>query len=243
MKKLWIGCSGFHYKTWKGEFYPQDLPQSKWFEYYASRFNTLELNVTFYRFPRLPFLRSWYRKSPANFRFSVKAPRLITHYKKFIESQQYLADFYGTVKEGLGDKVGCVLFQLPPQLKYNPEKLRQILDCLDPFFKNVLEFRDQSWWNTEVYAELAKSNVTFCGISHPQLPDQVVQNTPVVYYRFHGVPVLYRSAYSNEFLHAVADQLNDNPAINEVFLYFNNDIEIAAVKNAVEIENYIKMRS
>src|ERR1700747_49503 len=111
--KWFIGCSGFHYKEWKGIFYPEKLPQRKWFEYYSSRFNTLELNTTFYRFPQLGVLQNWYEKSPADFRFSVKAPRLITHYKQFNDSRQLLADFYGTIREGLQDKLGPVLFQLP----------------------------------------------------------------------------------------------------------------------------------
>ena len=88
-----IGCSGFHYKDWKGIFYPDKMPQRQWFEYYSSRFHTLELNVTFYRFPQLPFLENWYAKSPDHFSFAVKVPRLITHYKQFKDSQSLLTDF------------------------------------------------------------------------------------------------------------------------------------------------------
>ncbi len=79
MKKWWIGCSGFHYKGWRGKFYPEGLPQKKWFEFYCQYFNTVELNTTFYRFPRIGDLRAWYDRSPDGFRFSVKAPRFITH--------------------------------------------------------------------------------------------------------------------------------------------------------------------
>src|SRR6186997_2521864 len=95
-----IGCSGFHYKEWKGEFYPEKLPQTKWFEYYAELFNTLELNVTFYRFPRVEYLQNWYNKSPDGFDFTVKAPRLITHYKKFKDCESLLEDFYNSLREG-----------------------------------------------------------------------------------------------------------------------------------------------
>ncbi|MEJ7681932.1 MAG: DUF72 domain-containing protein [Segetibacter sp.] len=95
MAKWWIGCSGFHYKHWKGIFYPEKLAQSKWFDYYNNRFKTLELNVTFYRFPQLSFLETWYKKSPEVFSFSVKAPRAITHYKQF--NNQAIGDFYGTI--------------------------------------------------------------------------------------------------------------------------------------------------
>src|SRR5436189_4790855 len=111
--QYYIGCSGFHNKDWKKEFYPAGLPQTKWFEYYCTRFNTLELNTTFYRFPRIEFLQKWYQKSPAGFIFSVKAPRLITHYKQFNETTDLLHDFYSTIREGLKEKLGAVLFQLP----------------------------------------------------------------------------------------------------------------------------------
>lgn len=135
MAKWGIGCSGFHYKHWKGVFYPEGLAQSKWFDFYHQHFKTLELNVTFYRFPQLSFLETWYKKSPDTFSFSVKAPRAITHYKQFIETKQLVNDFYGTVHEGLKDKLGCVLFQMPPRMAYKEEKLQQIIDNLDPAFK------------------------------------------------------------------------------------------------------------
>src|SRR5690242_10251634 len=111
--QYFIGCSGFHNKDWKEVFYPKGLPQSKWFEFYCTQFNTLELNTTFYRFPRIEILQKWYDKSSADFKFSVKAPRLITHYKQFNDVARLLNDFYTSVQEGLREKLGCMLFQLP----------------------------------------------------------------------------------------------------------------------------------
>src|SRR3954470_2743104 len=113
-----IGCSGFHYKEWKGVFYPKELSAKKWFEYYCEHFDTLELNVTFYRFPELHALQSWYERSPAHFIFAVKAPRLVTHYKKFNDTTGLISNFYNVVRDGLQDKLGCILFQLPPDLEY-----------------------------------------------------------------------------------------------------------------------------
>ena len=114
MAKKWlIGCSGFAYKEWKEVFYPQGLPQSRWFEFYTEHFNTLELNVTFYRFPTLKSLQAWYNKAPDGFVFSAKVPRWITHYRKFEETERMMGDFYGLLKDGLKEKTGCVLFQLP----------------------------------------------------------------------------------------------------------------------------------
>lgn len=116
----------------------------------------------------------------------------------------------------------------PPGLR--PARLARILDCLDPSFINVLEFRHPSWWRPEVHDELARRNVVFCGQSHPQLPDAVVATAPVLYYRFHGVPDLYRSPYSEDFLRRVANEIQAQAGIQEV--YFNNDIDAAAIGNA-----------
>ncbi|WP_207492710.1 DUF72 domain-containing protein [Aridibaculum aurantiacum] len=230
-----IGCSGFHYKNWKGPFYPADLPQKRWFEFYSERFKTLELNVTFYKFPQLPMVQAWYEKSPADFNFSVKAPKGITHYKQFINCGQLLSDFYGVIQEGLKEKLGCVLFQMPPRMAYKEEKLDRIIEALDLSQKNVLEFRHETWWNAEVFAKLSMHNITFCGQSHPLLPDDVIQNNQVLYYRFHGVPDLYRSPYSTQSLQAFADTVDADKRIKEAFVYFNNDIEVWAVHNALEL--------
>jgi uncharacterized protein YecE (DUF72 family) len=235
-----IGCSGFHYKDWKGRFYPDGLPQRKWFDYYCQHFKTLELNVTFYRFPQLSFLQNWYGKSPADFRFAVKAPRAITHYKKFNDTTELITSFYGTINQGLQEKLGPVLFQLPPSFTYDDEKLDRIINSLNPSFKNVLELRHVSWWNDLVYQKLAKHNITFCSMSHPSLPDDVIQNTPVVYYRFHGVPVLYRSPYSKDFLEKIINTIKQNAEVREGWFYFNNDFDAVGVGNANDMISLVK---
>jgi uncharacterized protein YecE (DUF72 family) len=230
-----IGCSGFHYKHWRGTFYPEKMAMAKWFDYYCQHFNTLELNVTFYRFPQLSFLQTWYHKSPPKFRFAVKAPRAITHYKKFNDTTKLLTSFYETVNEGLKEKLGPILFQTPPSYNYTEEKFEKILSALSPQFKNVLEPRHPSWWQPEIQEQLANHNISFCGMSHPALPDDVVQNTPVVYYRFHGVPDLYRSPYSKESLQKVVDTVKANNTTKEAWFYFNNDVETSAIWNAKEM--------
>lgn len=208
---------------------------TKWFDFYCQHFSTLELNVTFYRFPQLSFLQNWYQKSPADFGFAVKAPRAITHYKKFNDTTDLLTSFYNTINDGLQDKLGPVLFQIPPSYNYTEEKLEKILKALNPAFKNVLEPRHISWWRDDVYQRLAEHNITFCGMSHPLLPDDIIQNTPVIYYRFHGVPDLYRSPYSTQALQKVVDTVKLNPSTKEGWLYFNNDIEASAIANAKEM--------
>jgi uncharacterized protein YecE (DUF72 family) len=239
MTKHWVGCSGFHYKHWIDVFYPIGLPQRKWFEYYNQYFNTLELNVTFYRFPQLSFLESWYNRSPDDFCFSVKAPKAITHFKQFNDTQRMVDDFYGTVKEGLKDKLGCVLFQLPPRAAYTEERLEKILKNIDPNFSNVLEFRHESWWHAEVFNNLSANNISFCGMSHPLYPEEVVRNTSVIYYRFHGVPELYKSPYSLPKLKSIAKEIKSSGNAKATFLYFNNDIGGSAIWNAQNMRKII----
>lgn len=235
-----IGCSGFHYKDWKGIFYPEKMPQRLWFEYYSSRFHTLELNDTFYRFPQLSFLENWYAKSPDHFSFAVKAPMLITHYKQFKDTEYLLTDFYTMVQKGLQEKLGPVLFQLPPQYQYSEERLKHILSQMDKSFDNVIEFRHISWWNESVKEVLAENNVTFCGISHPRLPDEVVINTRLVYYRFHGVPYLNYSSYPDSELQRVAETIRLDKDAKKVFIYFNNTATGAAIRNVSMFESFLQ---
>ncbi|MBL7735583.1 MAG: DUF72 domain-containing protein [Chitinophagaceae bacterium] len=237
--KWHIGCSGFYYREWKGGFYPEKLPQKQWFEFYAAQFNTLELNVTFYRFPQLSDLERWEQKSPPNFSFSVKAPRLITHYKQFNECKDLLDDFYDTVQKGLKEKLGIILFQLPPSFAYSKEKLDRLVQSLRSETGNAVEFRHSSWWRQEVFETLSAHKIIFCGISYPGLPDQVVANHPIAYYRFHGLPKLYSSAYSHMALKEAADSLLKNKNLEEVFLYFNNTASMNAIENARWINAYV----
>src|SRR5574339_675458 len=141
-----IGCSGFHYKEWKGIFYPESIPRKDWFKYYYEKFHTIELNVTFYRFPVLSSMQAWYHASPADFSFAVKVPRLITDYKKFSDCWRLIDDFYNLISEGLKEKPGPVLFQLPPTYVYTIARLKQIVKSIYREFNNVIEFRDASWW-------------------------------------------------------------------------------------------------
>jgi uncharacterized protein YecE (DUF72 family) len=242
MKTWWIGCSGFYYKHWRETFYPKGLPQRKWFEFYCESFNTVELNVTFYRYPKLEALQGWYTRSPGNFRFTVKAPRLITHYKKFNNALREAQDFYDLAGRGLAEKLGCVLFQLPPNLVYSEGNLENILATLDPTFTNVIEFRHESWWNDGVYKILRENKITFCGISYPALPDDVIRCVPVLYYRFHGVPDLYASPYSLDKMKDISDRIKAFRGVEDVYIYFNNDIHVEAIRNARELREMVDGR-
>jgi uncharacterized protein YecE (DUF72 family) len=121
---------------------------------------------------------------------------------------------------------------MPPSYHYSDANLEKIINSLNPSFKNVLELRHVSWWRDDVYEELAKNNVTFCSMSYPTLPDAVIANTDVVYYRFHGVPELYRSRYSIDFLQKIIDDIKSNHQVKEAWCYFNNDYDAIGVFNA-----------
>lgn len=231
MKNIHIGCSGFHYKDWKDIFYPEKLAQTKWFEFYCQHFNTLEINSSFYKLPTEKSLTKWYQTSDNGFKFSLKVPRVITHYKKLSDCELLLSDFYTLLESGLKDKLGCVLFQMPPQFIHSPERLDLLVASVNTSFNNVFEFRHISWWNAEVFQRFRENGIIFCGVSFPNLPDEVISTGKDLYYRFHGVPVLYKSLYEHDFIHDVYTQIKASET-NESWIYFNNTWGTAAIENA-----------
>ncbi len=234
-----VGCLGFYYKHWKEMFYPKNVPQRLWFEFYCQHFNTLELNVTFYRFPRAAMLKQWYEKSSPGFSFSVKAPRLITHFKKMNDCENLINDFYHLVNDGPKEKTGCFLFQFPPRFHYTPERLDKIIKSLDHSYPNVVEFRHSSWWNDAVYKLFKKNKISFSGMSHPLLPDKIVANTSLLYYRMHGIPELYKSPYSTRDLRKIVGEVETAKGLKKAFIYFNNDIGGSAISNAKEMNEMV----
>lgn len=226
-----IGSSGFYYKDWKGIFYPEKLAASKWFAFYCSHFNTLESNVTFYRLPKLSALSRWYDISPIDFSFSVKAPRLITHYKKFKNVEDDLSSFYNLVQAGFKEKLACVLFQFPPQFEYNEERCQDIIKKLSHDFINVLEFRHESWWKPGIINTIKEQQIVFCNISYPKLKETFIETFPITYFRFHGVPNLFQSSYSKEYLAAILEKTRLNKKSKRNYFYFNNTMHGAALDN------------
>ncbi|MDQ3550638.1 MAG: DUF72 domain-containing protein [Bacteroidota bacterium] len=235
--KWYIGCSGFSYKEWKEEFYPAKLPQRKWFEFYCTRFNSLELNTTFYRYPSLNSLKCWYEQSPPNFIFSAKVPRFVTHFRRMTGTERMLEDFYGLMSEGLAEKAGCILFQMPPQYQFSDENLEKIISQVSPTFQNVVEFRHESWWRKVVFSALRKNKISFSGVSFPKITfDHAITNYKVCYYRFHGVPKLFYSEYEHAFVESVHQQIAQAKKIQSAFIYFNNTASLAALHNARQFQ-------
>ncbi|HUM45370.1 MAG TPA: DUF72 domain-containing protein [Chitinophagales bacterium] len=239
---FYIGCSGFYNSHWRGIFYPEKLPQKDWFDFYSQQFNSVEINSSFYKFPTAESLGKWNKKSPDHFLFSVKAPRIITHFKKFVDCKKQMSDFYTACVNGLGDKLGCTLFQLPPGVQYDADTLLRIIGSLDPQFKNVIEFRHKSWWKQSVYDLLSKNNITFCSTSHPALPATVIKNSTTGYIRLHGNKKMFYSSYSDESLHLL-HQTVARKGFREVFVYFNNTAGTAGVLNAKQLQKIVGQQS
>jgi len=234
--RMHVGCSAFNNIYWKGIFYPEDLPRTKWFDFYAQHFNTYELNGTFYKSPTVKSLQSWYDKVPTDFLFSVKAPRNITHYKRFADVGAELAEFYKTCRDGLQEKLACILFQCPPSFSYAEERLALVVENLDQSFTNVVEFRHESWWNPKVYEKLRENNITFCNVSYPKLPETTVATTDLGYIRLHGNPKLFYSDYADSALEFWCDAIENRSKWKNTFVYFNNTADIHGIQNALSFQ-------
>jgi uncharacterized protein YecE (DUF72 family) len=204
---IYIGCSGWFYWHWRGIFYPADIGTNGWFEHYAERFKTIELNAPFYSWPTLATVESWVRQAgKRRFVYTVKVCELITHIKRFEGTTTLIRDF-GLIADLLGRRMGCFLFQLPPSFHYSPTRLQQIVDQLDHRRRNVVEFRHRSWWNETVYEAFRKNGTIFCSCSGPRLPDELIRTADDIYIRFHGVKNWYRHDYTKEELAVWASAL------------------------------------
>ncbi len=229
-----IATSGWFYRDWHGAFYPKELPSHKWFGHYTQHFRTVELNAPFYRWPKPATIKTWKRQAPENFRYSVKVNRLITHNKRFQGTQDLIREFY-QIADVLGPKMGCFLFQLPPNFEYTRERLEMILSQLDSTHKNVLEFRHASWWTPEVFAALKKHKIIFCSVSAPKLPRDLIVTADTIYVRFHGPTRWFYDPHSEEELASWAQKVSASGA-HEVFIYFNNTADGSAIANARSLE-------
>lgn len=238
----YVGCSGWFYWKWRGLFYPDDLPTSKWFRHYAKHLRTVEINASFYSWPTVANVKNW-RRQPGkrDFIYTVKACELITHIKRFKGTKTLIMDF-GMIADILGDRMGCFLFQLPPSHHYTKSRLTAILSQLDPARRNVVEFRHASWWNETVYKAFRRSGTIFCSCSGPRLPDELVRTADEVYLRLHGPKHWYRHNYSRDELLKWADRIKASGA-KRAWVYFNNDYEAHAPRNAVSMRRLLVKQS
>lgn len=227
-QQYFIGCSGFHYKDWKGKFYPEDVPQRKWLEYYADRFDSVEINNSFYRMPKEETVKKWYERVPEHFTFTLKGSRYITHIKKLKDVSESVERFYH-LSDLLKEKLGCVLWQMPPNLHLNLEKLRSFCSLLKPEYRNVIEFRHNSWYTNEVYDILREYHVGFCIISAPNdLREDAITTADFAYIRFHGKEEWYNYKYSQVEMERWSETIQRLEA-KQIFIYFNNDWNANAI--------------
>lgn len=237
-QKYFLGCSGWYYQDWAEEFYPENLSKSRWLEYYSKQFNTVEINNTFYRFPSEKTVEGWYNKTPEDFKLTLKANQVITHRRRFKNTQSTVNHFY-SLAEILGEKLGCILFQIPPQKSKDIDFLKNAVEQFDISKNNIIEFRHPSWFDEEVYDLLNKSEVGFCSVSSADLPDDLIITANTVYIRFHGVgSERYHYLYSDRELKEWADKLKESDS-DHIFCYFNNDYHANAPKNAQMLQKMI----
>lgn len=232
MPKLYIGCSGFNYKHWKGTFYPEGLPQKRWLEYYRSVFSTVELNVTFYRLPLVSSFNHWYHDTPADFAFAIKGSRFITHLKRLADSKDSLELFFERAAP-LKEKLKVVLWQLPPNFHEDSDRLYKFLKLLKKYpVRQTFEFRHESWITDEVIDLCKRNKVSICMADAPEFNFDLPVTADFVYLRRHGAQGI-DGDYSREFLEHDAERVRAYMnSGKDVFIYFNNDAFGYAPKNA-----------
>ncbi len=242
--KVYIGCSGFNYKDWQNKFYPADLPESGWLEYYAGQFNTVEINNTFYSFPKQNHLKKWKEQVGGDFKFTIKAHRYFTHLKKLNTDEDFrerLEGFQDTVRVMEG-KLGCILWQLPGNQHQNISKLEAFCNCLDKRMKHVVEFRHESWFNTSVYDLLKDKGVACSMLSAPgNLPEDTIATANTAYLRFHGKTTWYAYNYSEQELKNWRQRLDSLHETERLFVYFNNDKNAYSAKNAQTLKKLFNL--
>ncbi len=240
MPRLRIGTSGWSYEHWRDRFYPADLSQEQWLEFYASRFDTVEINASFYHIPPASAFLAWKKRAPSGFLFAIKAPRQITHWRRLINSKAPLLEFLERARL-LEDKLGPILFQCPPRWSIDLYALDGFLAMLPEGLTYAFEFRDRSWLREPVFERLRQANVGLCRSSSPHLPDVEVETAPFIYLRMHGDISLYESCYSEEALTLWTKRIRDWRKRNlPVYVYFNNDANAFAVQNASTLIHLLK---
>lgn len=236
-----IGTSGWSYEHWFSKFYPSGLAKSKAFEYYQSKFDTVELNVSFYRLVPRKTYEKWHRQVNKDFLFAVKGSRYITHVKRLKNYIQPLERFIDTVR-GLENNIGPILFQLPANYQKDLSVLELFIEGLPKAFRYAFEFRHQSWLSDDVYTVLKENNIAFV-ISHsPYFPYDEALTADLVYIRLHGPGGLYATNYSDEQLKNWSDKIVAWHQGRDVFAYFNNDANAYAPKNALKLKELVNMR-
>jgi uncharacterized protein YecE (DUF72 family) len=236
---IYIGTSGWSYKHWRGTFYPADLKAKDEFGYYRQYFDTVEINNSFYRLPKEETLQAWNDTVPHYFVYVVNPRRFITHIKKLLDPPQSSQLFFDRIAT-LREKIGAILFQLPPMMKSNYERLANFLEQLPVGYRYVFEFRNTDWYREEIYALLQKYNCAFCIYELEGHYSPVEVTADFVYVRLHGPGNKYQGSYSDETLGEWAAQCKQWLKTKDVFVYFDNDENGYAAFNAIRLKELVR---
>jgi len=241
--KIHIGTSGWHYDHWSGPFYPERIAKKEYLRYYADQFHTVEINNSFYRLPGKETLIQWRDSSPSGFIFSVKASRYITHMKKLKDPDEPLQALFDRVNL-LANKLGPILFQLPPRWHANLDRLDDFLERLPQGYRYAFEFRDPSWLEPGIYETLARHGAAFCIYEFKGRISQKTVTADFVYIRLHGPEKeAYRGRYDPQTLAGWAGAVSSwSRQGREIFCYFDNDERGFAVQNALELQDMVQKR-
>ncbi|MDX1621905.1 MAG: DUF72 domain-containing protein [Nitriliruptorales bacterium] len=240
MADIRVGTSGWQYDDWDGTFYPDEVAKKRWYEHYATVFPTVEINYSFYRLPRGSTVEGWNRKAPDRFRYAIKGSRYITHNLKLGEgTDEAIGNVVGRL-EPLKSFLGVWLWQLPPNLHRDVERLDRFLGLLPGRHRHAVEFRHGSWFEDDVFEVLSRHGAACVWISDRQMPDAYPVTADFVYVRFHGLSEQegerYRYDYSDEELRPWADRLLEQQAAGrDGWVYFNNDYQARAPQNALTL--------
>ncbi len=214
---LWVGTSGFQYKEWKGSFYPETLSLAKMLPYYAERFPTTEINYSFRRIPSEKTLTNWSANTPQQFRFALKAPQEITHFRKLRDCTEVLNRF-GDALKTLGEKLGPVLFQLPPFLKSDTALLKDFLETIPAHIRSAFEFRHDSWFNDETFTALKSNNAALCIAETEELTTPIVFTADFAYFRLRRTD--YTKADMKRWAKVIAEHQRQP---KDIFVYFKHE--------------------
>ena len=237
--RVHIGTSGWHYKHWRGPFYPQDLPPPKMLAWYADRFDTVEINNSFYRLPSGEALAAWCQQTSPNFCFAVKASRYITHNRKLKGGAETAEKFISQMRD-LGKRLGPILFQLSPSWRVNVERLEEFLAALPRRHRYVFEFRHDTWHTPEVYAVLRRHNAALCMYELAGFQSPLELTADFAYVRLHGPGNKYQGDYTKAQLRTWANRIDAwGKNLKHIFVYFDNDQAGFAAKNAMELKQML----
>jgi uncharacterized protein YecE (DUF72 family) len=237
---IWIGTSGWQYRDWRGPFYPSDLPQRAWLSSYAERFPTVELNNSFYRLPTADAFERWRGATPDGFVFAVKASRFLTHLRRLRDPADPVQLLWSRM-ERLRDKLGPVLFQLPPRFPADAERLGGLLSILPPEAKAAIEFRDPRWYRPEIYRVLERWNAALVWPDRPDSRAELPLTADWAYIRFHQGRRT-SAGYEVRKLRRWAERIRDLPT-RECWVFFNNDPGGAAPHDAAKLRELLSPTS